>query len=594
MQKFQKNLFLSRLGLFWVVWGWLALTLAFLGIFYWYFLVAGFFLELAIFFFSFPPPKISSCIQNFKLAGKEIILLLAFSLLIVTTYSFFSTPSIFTGRDQGAFSTAAISLSQNHSPIFSFPAEKEFFKIYGSGEALNFPGFSYTQNGNLISHFLFGYISWLASFYSLFGLGGLVLANVIIFFLFLFSFYASLRIFAKPSVALSGLFLTASSFVFFWFFKYTLSENLALGLVWFGIYQILLLEKDRAKNFFLHFSSAFLAFGLLFFTRIEAVAFLTIIAILFWIRRQKIRDKITPLWRKKIIPLLVFATIILILSLRFDIHFYQAFAKGFLRSLGFLGENPPGNPTHSFAYFWNLAKTYTFLPFFVLGILGFFYFLKKKNYSILIPYFILLPSFIYIIHPGISPDHPWMLRRYAFSVIPAGIFLGVLFLDRFFGRKKRLFFFFFVATLLALNLSLTLSYLKAQENQGMLAQIKKISQNFSSDDLVLVDRNATGDPWSMMAGPLRTVFEKQAVYFFNPSDLAKIDRSHFSKVFLIIPNSAFWTYRDSGLLKNAIPIDYYQITNYHLNILSEKNQQRSVTIPSYQKDLIYGKVYLLK
>ena len=50
---------------------------------------------------------------------------------------------------------------------------------------------------------------------------------------------------------------------------------------------------------------------------------------------------------------------------------------------------------------------------------------------------------------------------------------------------------------------------------GLNAEIEKLSQKFNSDDLVLVDRTATGSGFSLASEPLRTIYGKQAVYFFS-------------------------------------------------------------------------------
>ena len=107
------------------------------------------------------------------------------SLLFIIFLSFSTEPTVFSGRDQGSFSEAAVRLSQNHQLEFETLVSQEFFKIYGQGTALNFPGFSYTADGKLITHFSIGYIAWLAVFYSLFGLSGLAIANGVLFFIFL-------------------------------------------------------------------------------------------------------------------------------------------------------------------------------------------------------------------------------------------------------------------------------------------------------------------------------------------------------------------------------------------------------------------------
>jgi len=582
VEKKSFDFLMTCLGIFWLGMGFGGLILAFLGLFYWQFLFF-YFIFWGIAFGYFLKKK------SFRLFwNKEFSFILALSFVVVLIFSFFSTPSIFTGRDQGSFSNAAIALSQNHSVKFSFPAQKEFFQIYGPGKALNFPGFDYTKNGELVSHFLFGYIVWLAIFYSFLGLGGLIFANALAFFLFLLSFYAIARNYLSFSSALTAFFLIISSFVFSWFFRYTLSENLALFLVWFGIFQFLLLRKKNLSSTLAKWG-VFLSFGFLFFTRIESIAFIFVLAVIFYVQRKKDNFKNIFILKSILSPLLLLGGIFW-LSFPVHLHFYASFAKGFLKSVGFLGGNLgekilEGN---SVLNVFRLAETYSFLSFLFLGFGGFFYFLKKKQLNVLIPYFILLPSFFYLINPAISSDHPWMLRRFVFSIIPVSILLSVIFLDVFFQKKKWIFF-VLSGTLLVFNLTVTWSSFRFQENKNLMFQIEKISQKFSPQDLILVDRLATGDGWSMMAGPLNTLLGKQAVYFFNPDDLEKINQKKFSRIFLIIPDENLKNYQEKNWAKKMIPIENYALENNHLTSESKNNFE----FPVWQTKNVRGKIYLL-
>lgn len=584
MKKNSFDFLLSCIGIFFLGLEFWGLILAFLGIFYWQ-LLLFFIIFLGIFFGYFLKKNSFYLFWN-----KEFYFILTLSFTVVLIFSLFSTPSVFTGRDQGSFSNSAISLCQNHFVEFNFPAQKEFFQIYGPGKALNFPGFDYTKDGNLTSHFLFGYIVWLAIFYSFLGLKGLIFANAVTFFIFLLSFYAIARKYLSFSSALTAFFLIISSFVFSWFFKYTLSENLALFLIWFGIFQFLLLKKKDFHPYLAKWGFL-LSFGLLFFTRIESIAFILVLVIIFYIQKRKGNFKNIFTQKDFLLALLFFGGIFL-LSFPTHIHFYSSFAKGFLKSVGFF-ENNLGEKILERNSIWDIfriANSYSFLSFLILSFGGFFYFLKKKKINILLPYIILLPSFYYLINPSISADHPWMLRRFVFSVIPASILLSVIFLDTFFHKKKWLFF-SFSAILLAFNLIVTLPSFRFQENKDLMFQVEKISQKFSSQDLILIDRMATGDPWSMMAGPLNVLFGKQAVYFFNPDDLGKINPKNFQKIFLIIPEESLVNYQKTIWIKKIVPIEKYTLENDTLN--QENPKASPLTALSWKKKITQGKIYLL-
>jgi len=151
--------------------------------------------------------------------------------------------------------------------------------------------------------------------------------------------------------------------------------------------------------------------------------------------------------------------------------------------------------------------------------MGIIFFLKNKKYELLTIAFISLPVLIYLINPSISSDHPWMLRRFVFVVLPMAILYSVLFLDKFFSRK--IFTSIILFLLLVMNLIVFIPYISRADNENLLSETQSLSHNFTNADLVLVDRDASGSGWSMVTGPMSFLYGKQAVYFFNPSDLAK-------------------------------------------------------------------------
>ena len=580
---------LTFLGLFGVGLGWLALTLTILGLFYiWLIIIlavgAG---SLLVYFFIKSKEKISF--------NKEFWGVALLSLLAIFLFSYYSVPTVFSGRDQGSFSGASILLAQNHHIQASFKAEKEFFKIYGRGTALNFPGFNYNKAGALVPHFPLGYIAWLATFYALFGLAGFILANGVTFFLFLLSFYFLSRLYAKQAPSLVVLFLTFTSFVFSWFFKFTLSENLALALIWFGIFQLALFLKNQKT---LHFWAFFFTFGLLAFVRLEVFAFGLIALIILWRWPQIGKVFQEKVWRKKIGGACLLILILFLLSLRINSSFYITFAKGFLNAFHF--KNTLVGHTYPFKnmlYVFHIFNAYGLTEYLIIGFIGFLYFLKNKKKYLIIPYLILLPSFIYLINPSISLDYPWMLRRYVFAVIPLSLLYTVLFLNSLF-KKRRIYFYCLSFLLLLTNLIVFLPYLKVKENKGLLPPTKKISVLFKKNDLVLVDREATGNPWAMMAGPLNWLYGKQAVYFFNPLDIKKIDLTKFDKTYLIIPDNRIEFYRKNGFGPKLLPYHQYILKSSALDITAQTEKTKEeiyknpIKLPSYQKKYIYGKVYL--
>ena len=571
----------SALGIFILGLDFLAIVITLFSIFYWpilaIYLLAGVALLITLFFHN-----------RKKLNWLQITSISLLSFLTILLFSSHAEPSVFSGRDQGSFSEAAVRLAQNHKLQFETSASQEFFKVYGPGTALNFPGFSYTQSGKLITHFSLGYIAWLATFYSLFGLYGLLAANGVLFFFFSLSFFALIRHHSNKRTAWLGLLLALGTFILTWFLKFTLSENLALGFIWFGIFEFSLFLRNRDQLFFF---SALMAFSLLAFTRLEAWALLVMLGVILYVIHKKDRTIFSKIKLRNFYWFLgIFLTTYLI-TLKVNSQFYLSSLKGLLRSFS-SGEDGLSIAS-TLIYLLKIFHYYNVLIFLVIGALGISYLLYRKKYSLLIPFFILLPLCIYLVHPGISTDHPWMLRRFSFAIIPLGIFYTALTANRLFFKKI---YFFFLATLLvATNSAFSLPYANFSENQGLLIQVKKLSETFSNTDLVLVDQLASGDGWSMIGAPMSFLYGKQAVYFFNTNDFAKIDLKKFTNTYLIIPDRNIALYENFDLSKKAPPQEEYRLERKYLivpNLSRDSNfsQELPITFQSETK----GKVYLLK
>jgi len=552
----------TSLVLFFIGLGFLAVILAISGIFYSLFFILYFLVCLSLFLWAYFSQKIV-----FKF-DKEKTVVFSIIFLVSLIFLSFSVPTIFSGRDQGSLSEASIRLVQNHQLEFSTPASQEFFKIYGDGKALNFPGFDYLQNGNLITHFPVGYIAWLGVFFSIFGYSGLMLANLVSFIIFAYSFYLLLKLFCqKRSSLYFGLAIFLSSFVFYLFFKFTLSENLAWMLVWFAIWKFSLFwKKGEEVDLFL----AILTMGIFLTVRIEAVFFLLMmLAMLFWKRKKVFEKKLNYF----LSGIFLFYVLVIFANQNFYLGVAKALIKPFLET---------GKSVNVFTwwsqekYLSDIFSLYGMLAILAFGILGILYFRKKKMHEFFLPLIVVLPSLFYLIAPNISFDHPWMLRRFAFSVYPIFLFLTIVFLDILF--KKKIFSYPIFSLFLIYNLFLMLIYLP------FIPQSRldwKMSDSFKQKDLILVDRLSTGDPYAMLSGPLDFKEKKNAVYFFNPEDLRKIDLNKFEKVYIITPEENVSFYQESEIGKNLKLVSNYQVNPWIL----ENNQQSKKEILENEADL---------
>lgn len=574
-------------GLYFIGLGFLSVILTLTGIFYreinLVYIIGGF-----IFLLYLLRKSLSSILASLKFW--PIILI---TILVIIVWSVFTTPTIFSGRDQGSFSEAAIRLSQNHKLTYSSPAEEEFFKIYGPGQALNFPGFSYTSSGQLITSFPLGYTAWLAAFYSFFGLTGLILANAIVCLWFFISFFLIARLYLRPALAVWTWLLALTSFVFLWFFKFTLSENLALALFWFGLWTFVLFWKNENK---LYLAASLLSFTLMAFARIEAWAILFMVLIAFYLKYGEWKIIRQKLWNVKLLIPLFILILLFLLDLIINLPFYKTFAKGLMNA--FLpGKNESDAPSYylsAIVYRLKVFNLYAILDYLVLALAAIIYFLFKKNYRLLLPLLIALPALIYLINPGISADQPWMLRRYVFIIFPLVLFYTVLLLDKLFKRQAYAYVILFL--LLVANVAVSFPYLTVSENKDLLGQVNDLGNNFSSADLILVDQQATGSGWSMMSGPLSFLDGKQAVYFINPADLDKINLNRFNHIYFIIPDQNFDWYTQSGLAARLDVVKNYRIQTTYLGTETGQKSDpyhQPVGFPLMENILTYGKIYEL-
>lgn len=578
-------------SLLWLVFGWTGFLLTLAGFFYGWVVWLAFFLAMGILL------KNELRNRTFFRTSKELLVVSAIIVIFIATLSCFSTPTVFSGRDQGSLSEAAVRLVQNHKLTFSTPASDAFFKIRGAGRALNFPGFFYTKTGELITQFPLAYIAWLASFYAVFGVLGFTLANAVLSIFFLITFYLIARSFMPLRASLASLLLVATSISVYWFPKYTLSENLALALLWVSLFALMaFLKKQNYLNLFLFLSASIL----LAFTRIEGIAFLiTSTGIIFF--SQPARAYLKKLFGFKFLIGLVFLLLVFSVNLFWDLNFYKELIKAVLPAIStpqaaVLGEFT--NPATPNFYILKIFSLYGMLGFFLLAMVACIFYAVRRKTTELIPFLVIAPTLIYFFDSHISPDQPWMLRRFAFSLLPVAIFYCALLLsdlnNYLFSHHKnwllKLTPTLITIVLLIGNLPAFVYFATFSENKNLLEQTKKISQLFSSNDLILIDSQTTGDGWAMIAGPMSFLVGKNSAYFFNTQDLTKLDFKNFENVYLITPDSRIPFYTNSTISQSLIPVDQYTLTTARLELKSVSNSL-PVHFPEKKTTSIHGIIF---
>jgi len=412
------------------------------------------------------------------------------------------------------------------------------------------------------SQFLPSYTTYLAVYNLFGGLGALMWANVLLFFLTFGVFYYLIKNLAGRKASLIGILLMSSSYVFFWFPKRTTSENISIFLIWLGIWLLISALKNKKTGYLL---LGLIPYSLLLLTRPEGVIFFAVYCIvtLFLIIRKNsdivFRDKFACIIGlvitfvnllifyfyiskykagyiltqavdvfegfdfvyKNIYILLLFvlvliALVVSVIKLRKKIDFQQLvfwsivgliiiFEAVFLYSIR-VGDLK-----------WIVYRTQYVMENFVF----YFYFLyifiillglKKKIFTQkeLWITVILLPAFFFIIEPNIALDQPWFMRRFFPTLIPLFIIMSAVVLSRLnlAGRKLK----YVAFSLVLIGIVTTRSIFFFVENDGILDQVESFNKIFPKESLVVMN---PGWDWQKIA-----VIQH---YFYDMDALPNID-----------------------------------------------------------------------
>ena len=297
-----------------------------------------------------------------------------------------------------------------------------------------------------------------------------------------------------------------------------------------------------------------------------------LLAILFLIINKNSGKYFRKNFLTLVLPFLLAIGIVFIWNLTIDIYFYKSVAKATLDNLSENATDVAKN--NSLLTIFNLFKVfglYGLLAPIIFGTMGIFYLIKTKKYTQLIPLFVVFPSFFYILSPQITLEHPWMLRRFAFSILPIFIIYSVILINQVYRRKNIILGIIITLIILALNLPSFIKYVNFVPEKNLLQETRKIAQIFSDKDLVLIDQLASGDNFAMIADPLSSTMGKNAAYFFNADDLQKIDKTKYEKIYLIIPQSKEKYYQETSLKNKLVFVQEYTFRFNALETLSKKD-----------------------
>ncbi|MBD3245354.1 MAG: hypothetical protein GF335_05195 [Candidatus Moranbacteria bacterium] len=533
-------------------------------------------------------------------------MVLIFLIIVSLTYTLSVEPTIYGGRDEGSFTASGVLLAKNHGLVHSDNLITQFGSIYQNGKALNFPGFYYHTGDSIKSQFLPGFFTWIGVNYSIFSFSGLRLINFLPLIIFGFSFYLVLKNLTQNKIySLLGLLILLTFPVIFILFKFSLSEIFFASFLWFSIY--LLIKYFKNKSYINYFLAVY-SLILLPFIRIEAVIIIPLVFLLFLI------FDFANFRNKKYYYLFLIPIAAIIISIFTSPNFFIDTFKGVLEVENNTEQSDDallGEEGFSFIpddwedfYLPKVLLNYGVLPLLIIFIIEILARLKRllQNFKIsknnffqhlnkiskkdklkLVPFIVLGLTFYYIIDPNISNDHPWMLRRFAFSVIPASLVYSLIFFKNI--KLRNILGFIFFSGIMAYNIYLIIPFWNFSQNQGLYEDFQKLSSRFDQDDLVLVSQQSSASQWSLLSEPLRIFEGLEAVYFFNPNDLKKLDLQDFDKVYLLAQKKELDLYQE---------IVDKKASGYNLDYKIVKPLKSPFAKPQIQQISMEGNIYLIK
>lgn len=600
-----------------------SITLAYLGLFYGWLVLLGL-LFILVFNRSYKAFQDLLKIyfqENFDKI--RFIIIMSWMVWFLVLLVFAPYPA-FSGRDEGSYANAAVYLAKFHNINFHLPL-LDHFKAEGlAHQSLNFPGFVIT-NGNLTSQFSPAYYTFLATFYSLTGsVGSFILANGLLVLGGMIGFYLLLRLFSLRWVATAGFLALLFNFLFLWVPRYTFSENMAFFLFPNLVYFICLFRKTKALNYLYPVIAILVLFPL---TRPEGwwLLIATIILFAYWYKKGIfILPKISPI---KTTLALLGGVLLFAYTSYTQFPVYKRLIRDWIKwpatSANYLdvahGNVSFGNikqivsaffpNTLKFLYFLRVEWNYGVLIFGLIAtitlIIYIFYrnksvFSEKADYLIGFLAFLSFPFFGAFISPQISADHPWMLRRFFFVILPCGILASIVLIsvisEKVNEKVKSVAAPILLALLVVPSLFASVYFVFGKTDTGREEVIEKIASGYAQDDYLFFTRESSGDGWHMWADPLSSIFGLNSVYVYSPDNIIEnkqLISDRFlenRKSYLIIPGNAF-DY-EHKLSKTFNLVLDKEITFANLQYQNQSGAYNA-DFPQLERKIYTTKVYLL-
>lgn len=394
------------------------------------------------------------------------------------------------------------------------------------------------NQGRIIPQYLQLFPTWIAIFYSIFGLDGFLYVTPLFGVLSIITIYLIGKNLFNWKYGVICALLLSANFIQIWFSRYPGAEMLFQFLFFSGILLLILFDKTNSM-FFGIFSS--LCLGLLFLTRIDAIFILIPISVYF------IYLKLNKRFGKNQLIYLICLIFVVIYSVLYYYHiaypyvfdqftgvihvikvtfpsFYKVppiiFMLCILAYIAILNRKyifPSTKKVDKYKPYlingmvcisisillWAYLNRYDFGPGIggsnlmmlgwyitdigvLMGIIGLVLMVynKPRAHHIFI-LFISVFTLFFLMHIQNQVIHPWVMRRYVSVVMPS-IIIGMV--NMLFLVQKRIgpkLVALTVVLILLINISTSGFILNHTENEGMLDQVGEIANNFDSNSIII-------------------------------------------------------------------------------------------------------------
>lgn len=506
--------------------------------------------------------------KKFISVYKYDVLVFFFLIIFCFINANFYHETISGSRDDGVYSMNAVYLAKHGTNSIRFLPQVE--------KLLENPG-------NL--QFLPGYHSYLAIFMYYFGLKNMLMFGNALLYLFSISciYLVGKNLYGRKIAIISTLFFI-TNYVSLWFSRRTNNENLGLFLFWFIVLLLIYIIKNKDFKYFIFLIPTLIT---IFFVRGESLVLiipaLFMIFIIFIRNRSKIN--INNFNINKFLSFFFITNLLIIVISLYSFGFYYKNNSTYFKestktielfmraTLGRIGSvivkdlklvdnvrdySPPvyqDFTTHATRYVFDVLRAYFLIQFLFLGLIS----IRKINLNLITTVVMSAPYFAFLIYPAITPDNPWMMRKYWMVFIPLTyILFGYLVNSNYLNKRIKILIIFL---LFVIQLNFSLPVIAFVESRGLIDSLEKLVKKMPNADLIIVPRTSSAG-WYYPIWIYHSILS-QSPYFNNNFENKQNFEDMISKFNNVYLLTTSWNYNNQSIFYEnfSYPKDKFRETD---------------------------------